>query len=77
MGLKDPAVDKLIDVVLAAKTEEELKPAVRALDRVLRAERFWVPQWSRNSHLVAYYDIYGHPGPFAALSVGTVRFLVV
>ena len=36
MGLKSPAVDRLIDVVLAAKTKDELTVATKALDRVLR-----------------------------------------
>jgi microcin C transport system substrate-binding protein len=58
MGLKSPAVDRLIDVVLAATTRDDLTHATRALDRVLRAERFWVPQWYKGRHTVAYYDMY-------------------
>ncbi len=60
-GVSHPAVDKLIEVVKAAKTREDLDVAVRALDRVLRQVRFWVPEWNKNSYTVAYYDIFGHP----------------
>ncbi len=74
MGLKDPAVDRLIDVVLAAKTPEELTPAVRALDRVLRRIHFWVPQWYKDVHTVAYYDMYEHPDPLPPYALGTTDF---
>ncbi len=63
IGLSDPAVDRLIEVVIAAETREEMTAAVRALDRVLRAKRFWVPQWYKDAHTVAYYDMYEHPEP--------------
>ena len=61
VGLADPAVDRLLDVVMAAKTREELDVATQALDRVLRSIRFWVPEWYKNSYTVAYYDIFGRP----------------
>lgn len=60
-GLKSPAVDRLIEVVMAARTKDELTVATRALDRVLRAERFRIPEWYNADNWVAYYDIYDHP----------------
>jgi len=74
MGLKSPAVDRLIEVVLAAGTEADLTPAVHALDRVLRAEGFWVPQWFKNVHTVAYFDIYEHPDPLPPYALGSTDF---
>ena len=44
-GIAEPAVDRLIDVIIAAKTREELVTACRALDRVIRAGRYWIPHW--------------------------------
>jgi len=41
MSLRSPAVDHLIDVVVEAKTINDLETATHALDRVLRAEGFW------------------------------------
>jgi microcin C transport system substrate-binding protein len=74
MGLKSEAVDQLIDVVLAAETQEELTVAVKALDRVLRAEKFWIPQWAKNAHTVAYYDMYEHPDPLPPYALGNLDF---
>ena len=58
MRYKNPAADRLIETIVAAQTLEELTIATRALDRVLRAERFWIPQWQKGVHTVAYYDKY-------------------
>ena len=60
-GLKSPAVDRLIDTVIASTTREDLTVATKALDRVLRTEGFWLPQWYKNEHWVSYFDIYAHP----------------
>lgn len=74
MGLKSPVVDRLIEVVLAAKTSDELTVATKALDRVLRAERFWVPQWFKSTHTVAYYDMYEHPETLPPYALGELAF---
>jgi microcin C transport system substrate-binding protein len=74
MGLQSEAVDHLIRVVLQAQSQEELTPEVRALDRVLRAERFWVPQWFKDSHTVAYFDMYDHPDPLPPYALGHLDF---
>ncbi|MFB0994828.1 MAG: ABC transporter substrate-binding protein, partial [Paracoccaceae bacterium] len=74
MGLKSPAVDRLIDDVMAASTKDALTHATMALDRVLRAERFWVPQWYKNKHTVAYYDQYEYPETLPLYSLGEMDF---
>jgi len=60
-GIADPAMDALIDAVIAAKTREDLNIACRALDRVFRAGRYWIPHWYKASHWIAYWDVYGFP----------------
>lgn len=60
-GLSLPAVDALIDKVLTAPNRGDLDAAGRALDRVLRAELFWVPNWYKPSFWVACWDQYGRP----------------
>lgn len=60
-GVALPAVDKLIESALAADTRAELTDACRALDRVLRAERIWIPMWNKASNWLAYWDMFGHP----------------
>jgi microcin C transport system substrate-binding protein len=60
-GIADPAIDALIDAAIAAKTRPELTAACRALDRVFRAGRYWVPHWYKASHWIAYWDVFGFP----------------
>ncbi|MBI1170851.1 ABC transporter substrate-binding protein [bacterium] len=74
MGLASPAVDKLADVVAAAKSKDQMITDTRALDRVLLAERFWIPQWYKNTYTLAYYDIYGHPDPLPPYALGELSF---
>lgn len=74
MGLSDPAVDTLITNVMNADTKAKLIPAVKALDRVLRALRFRVPQWYKNKHTVAYYDMYEHPETLPPYELGQLDF---
>jgi microcin C transport system substrate-binding protein len=60
-GIADPAVDALIDAIIAANSRADLVTACRALDRVIRAGRYWVPHWYKPSHWLAYWDEFGHP----------------
>jgi len=60
-GIADPAVDALIDKIIDAKTRAELVIAARVLDRILRSGQYWIPQWHRASHPIAYWDVFGHP----------------
>ncbi len=60
-GVASPEIDALIEKVVSAKSRAELNVAGRALDRVLRAEHFWVPNWHKGSHWVAHWDIFGRP----------------
>lgn len=60
-GIADPAVDAMIDRVITAKSRDELVTAARAADRVLRAGHYWVPQWYKGSHQIAFWDKFGWP----------------
>jgi microcin C transport system substrate-binding protein len=60
-GIADPAVDALVDIIIAAKTRAELIAACKALDRVVRTGRYWIPHWYKASHWIAYWDVFGHP----------------
>ena len=53
-GLKDPAVDKLVQALVAAETRKELVAAARALDRVLLHKYLVVPQWYSSTHRISY-----------------------
>lgn len=60
-GIADPVVDALIEQAIAAETRPALHAACRALDRVLRAGRYWVPHWYKASHWIAYWDMFERP----------------
>jgi len=73
-GLADEGVDALLEVVINAETREEMEVAVSALDRVLRAHVFRVPQWFNDSHWVAYYDMYRYPEELPPYALGFLDF---
>lgn len=60
-GIKNPVVDALIDKVMGAQTRDDLDAAVKSIDRVLRAENYWVPQWYKASHNIAYWNKFSRP----------------
>jgi microcin C transport system substrate-binding protein len=60
-GIADPAIDAMIDIAINAGTRDELTTACRALDRLVRAGRYWVPQWYLASFRIAYWDTFAHP----------------
>ena len=61
MGLKDPAVDQLVDLVIAADTREDLVLRARCLDRVLQWIEFVIPQFRSEKELVAYWNRFARP----------------
>lgn len=60
-GIADPVIDQLIEKVVLAKSRAELVTATRAADRVLRAGYYWVPQWYKGAHNLAFWDKFGWP----------------
>jgi microcin C transport system substrate-binding protein len=60
-GLKDAAVDRLIEALVGANTRRELVAAARALDRVLLHKYIVVPHWYSSTHRVAYRNRFGLP----------------
>ncbi|QIG95415.1 MULTISPECIES: extracellular solute-binding protein [unclassified Bradyrhizobium] len=69
-GIANPAIDALIEKIIGANNRQELTIACRAFDRVFRAGRYWVPQWYRNTHPVAYWDQFGHTEKLAKYTQG-------
>jgi microcin C transport system substrate-binding protein len=60
-GIADPVLDQLIEKVVTAKSRAELVTATRACDRVLRAGHYWVPQWYKGAHNLAFWNKFGWP----------------
>jgi microcin C transport system substrate-binding protein len=61
IGIKNPAIDKLIERVIFAKDREGLVAATRALDRVLLWNHYVVPQWNYPKVRTARWDRFGRP----------------
>lgn len=61
MGIKNPAIDKLIDRVVFATDRDDLVAATHALDRVLLWNYYVVPQWFSDTINVAYWNKFGIP----------------
>ncbi len=66
-GIKDPAVDALIDKIIFATDREGLVAASRALDRVLLANDYVVPQWGSRVTRTARWDRFGRPDTLPSL----------
>jgi microcin C transport system substrate-binding protein len=69
-GIANPAIDALIEKIIAAETRTELTTACRALDRVIRAGRYWIPHWYLAAHRMAYWDVFGFPAKKPGFSRG-------
>jgi microcin C transport system substrate-binding protein len=63
IGIKNPAVDAMIEHVVFAKSRDELVAATRALDRVLLWNHYVVPQWSYSKIRSARWDRFSHSDP--------------
>ena len=61
IGIKDPAIDSLIEKIVDAKDRKSLIHATRALDRVLLWNHFVVPQWHVRISRMAWWDKFGIP----------------
>ncbi|MBR1128743.1 extracellular solute-binding protein [Bradyrhizobium iriomotense] len=60
-GIKNPAVDKLIERLIYARDRDDLVAATKALDRVLLWNHYVVPQWTYTKIRTARWDRFGRP----------------
>jgi microcin C transport system substrate-binding protein len=60
-GVADPVIDALLAKVVAADTRPDMVAACRAIDRVFRAGRYWIPHWHNPMHWIAYWDVFERP----------------
>ncbi len=69
-GIKDPAVDKLVQRIILSKDRAEQVAAVKALDRVMMANLYVIPSYTYLPDRIAYWDRFGHPDPYPKFVVG-------
>ncbi len=70
IGIKNPAVDALVDKIIFAPNRDALVTACRALDRVLLWNAYVVPQWFSANVRIAYWNKFGAPNPLPKITVG-------
>ena len=70
IGIRDAAVDTLIEKLIFAGSREELVAATRALDRVLLSNHYVVPQWHAPHERLAYWQKLTHPARMPGLALG-------
>ena len=61
IGIKNPVIDDLIEKIIQAPSREELVALTRALDRILLAGYYVIPQWHIDHWRVAYWKKLGRP----------------
>lgn len=77
MGIKNPAIDKLIDRIIFAPDRAELVAAVQALDRVLLANHYLVPHFYSPYDRVAMWDKFGRPAKLPGATTALAQFIQV
>ncbi len=61
LGIKNPAVDDIINQIIKARDQESYLAAVKALDRVIMKEYYFIPNWYSPHDRIAYNNKLAHP----------------
>ncbi|MCK5090864.1 MAG: ABC transporter substrate-binding protein, partial [Hyphomicrobiaceae bacterium] len=72
-GIKNAAIDKLIDKVVFATNRQELVAATKALDRVLLWNYYVVPHWHYPYERIVTWDIFGRPETLPSRTAGLMQ----
>ena len=70
IGIKNPAIDVLIDKIIAAPNRAALITACKAMDRVLMWNHYVVPMWYKPADWVAYWRRVKHPEKMPGYALG-------
>lgn len=74
IGLKDPAIDTLVEKLIAADSRDELITRTRALDRTLLWGHYVIPNWHIKTWRVAYWNHLAHPATTPDSDVGLMTW---
>ena len=61
MGIKNPALDELIDRIIKAKTRKELVIHIQTLDRILTHQFYMVPHWYIAYDRAVFWNKFSRP----------------
>lgn len=70
IGIKNPAVDAMVEHLVKASDKDALIAATRALDRILLWNFYVIPQWHSRTHRVIYWNKFGRPEKTPPFSLG-------
>ncbi len=74
IGLKDPAIDTLVEKLIAADSRQELITRTRALDRALLWGHYVIPNWHIKTWRVAYWNHLAHPETTPHYDIGLMTW---
>ena len=60
-GIKNPAIDELIEIIVQAKTRKELVHVIQAMDRILTHQYYVVPHWYISFDRLVHWNKFSHP----------------
>jgi microcin C transport system substrate-binding protein len=69
-GIKDPVIDKLIDLIISAPDRQSLIIRTQALDRVLLHSHYVIPHWHITAYRILYWDKFRMPKVRPQYSLG-------
>lgn len=70
VGIKNPAIDALIDKIIFAPSRKDLITACKAMDRVLMWNHYVVPMWYKAEDWIAYWIRVKHPDNMPGYALG-------
>ena len=70
IGIKEPAIDKLVELVIESPDRESLISRTRALDRVLLWNHYVIPHFHLQASRLVFWNIFGRPKNVAKYSSG-------
>ena len=68
IGVKDPVIDELVEMIIQAKSREDLVAKTHALDRILLSQHYVIPMWHYPKWRVAYWKKLQRPGTLSGIS---------
>jgi microcin C transport system substrate-binding protein len=72
IGIEDPVIDELVELIIAAPSRESLIARTRALDRVLLWGYYVVPNWHIQAYRVAYWNKFSRPDTQQKYGLGMI-----
>ena len=60
LGIKNPVIDELIEGMINTRDDQTYRAYVKALDRVIMHEHYFIPQWYSDADRIAYKKNLAH-----------------